>query len=405
LSSPLPAAGPAVTALVPAHNEEATIGQTVAAIRDSTYPVARILVVADSCRDATASVAGAAGATVVATRFADKASNLNHVLPLVDTELVVGFDADTIPRRDCIERLVDRLRRDDLAAGCATVLPLQPRGLFVRGRRYAYALGRRWWRAAQSAVGRLQVLTGAAYLFRTSVLVDVGGFSSVGISSDMDTTWSFHSAGHRVGFAGDAVAYTVDPETFTEYRQQVSRWAAGYFQTMAKHRRQVCHPRSLLVVWTALFDLLCLPFALAGVAVHVAHDPGVARLYGLYLLGHTVVATALVATVVGAREAVLGVVPYATLNVYNKWAYLKAFVREWVLDSHHQGWTGRHAGRSADVTPVPRERVVLLVWWLALAVAAYGCVFGTRLPPFWLVVIALLAAPGIAMFSVPDPWR
>jgi hypothetical protein len=58
----------------------------------------------------------------------------------------------------------------------ATILPLQPRGFFSRARRFSYALGRRWWRLCQAQVGRIQVLTGASYAFKTPVIKRSGDF-------------------------------------------------------------------------------------------------------------------------------------------------------------------------------------------------------------------------------------
>src|SRR6266536_400973 len=53
--------------LVPAHDEEATIAATIASLRRLAYPPERwsLAVIADNCADATATIARAAGATVL----------------------------------------------------------------------------------------------------------------------------------------------------------------------------------------------------------------------------------------------------------------------------------------------------------------------------------------------------
>ena len=63
-SSP-PTRRPRIVVLVPAHNEEAGIHDTVAALRASIDPSDGLLVVADNCTDRTADLARAAGAEVV----------------------------------------------------------------------------------------------------------------------------------------------------------------------------------------------------------------------------------------------------------------------------------------------------------------------------------------------------
>jgi biofilm PGA synthesis N-glycosyltransferase PgaC len=249
--------------------------------------------------------------------------------------------------------------------------PCPTKGFYIRARRYAYALGRRWWRLAQSEVGRVQVLTGAAYIFRTEAIQAVGGFPSVGISADMDATWTLHRAGYRLAYVGRAVAFTVDPETFQAYRAQMRRWAAGFYQTMAKHRRQLWHPRAILVVGSGLFDLLALPITYGLIGWHLLTSPQHVRWYWAYAAVHLLVNTILVATVVGVREALLGAIPYTLVNFYNKGLYLWTFVREWILGCHYASWTGRH-GRATVITPLrPKRAATLTMGMLAIALISF----------------------------------
>jgi glycosyltransferase involved in cell wall biosynthesis len=56
-----------VVALVPAHDEEAQIGATLAALARQSRRPDLVVVVCDDCTDHTASIARAAGATVLTT--------------------------------------------------------------------------------------------------------------------------------------------------------------------------------------------------------------------------------------------------------------------------------------------------------------------------------------------------
>jgi cellulose synthase/poly-beta-1,6-N-acetylglucosamine synthase-like glycosyltransferase len=354
------------TVLIPAHNEGPAIAETVRACFDQPYPVEQVIVVADSCTDDTVEHARRAGAAVIETEFRDKASNQNAALPLINTDAVVGFDGDTLPTPDCIQ-----LMMADLEAGfdatCATILPRQERGFLIRARRFSYAMGRRWWRLCQAKVGRMQVLTGAAYAFRTEAIRNVGGFPNGLISADMDATWALHKDGYKVGYTPKAVALTQDPVTFREYRDQMRRWAAGYFQTMAKYRRQLVSWRSLLVVGTALFDLVSL-FAFYGLlAFWLITGTGAPLVAGwvAWLGVHMVVNLTLVATVVGLRQAAMGLVPWLVMNTYNRWLYIAAMFREWVLGKHWASWTGRH-GYAKQITPMSRRRKAVFTLGVSL---------------------------------------
>ena len=364
-----------VTVLIPAHDEEASIADLVRACLDQSYPIDEVIVVADACTDATAERAREAGARVVEVDCKDKATAQNVVLWDIDTDVIIGFDGDTRPEPGCIELMMRDLNERGFDATCSTILPMQPRGFFIRARRFSYSLGRRWWRLCQAQVGRIQVLTGASYAFKTAVIKAVGGFPSGLISADMDATWAMHAAGYRLGYAADAVALTVDPESFTVWRAQMRRWASGYAQNMAKYRRHLLHPRSLLVVGTALFDLVSLfwSWIFFGYLIATGHGHLLLTVYAVYFAAHVVLNIGLVATVVGAREALVGFVPWFLVNFYTRWLYIAALFREWVLGRHYASWTGRQ-GRATVITPMtPRRKLVLAaVTALVLVAAAIG---------------------------------
>jgi biofilm PGA synthesis N-glycosyltransferase PgaC len=200
-----------------------------------------------------------------------------------------------------------------------------------------------------------------AVAFKTSVINAVGGFPSGLISADMDATWAMHAGGYKLGYAGDAVALTVDPESFTVWRAQMRRWASGYAQNMAKYRRHLLHPRALLVVGTALFDLVSLfwSWAFFAYVIGTGHGAALVKVYAIYFVAHVVLNIALVATVVGVREAVVAFVPWFLVNMYTRWLYIAALSREWILGRHYASWTGRQ-GRATVITPMSRRRKIVL---------------------------------------------
>lgn len=89
-----------VAVLVPAHNEELLIGQTLAAIVPQLKPHDRVVVVADNCTDATAELAQAAGAIVLERHNAQqrgKGYALDHGLRFLRAnppDVLVIVDAD-----------------------------------------------------------------------------------------------------------------------------------------------------------------------------------------------------------------------------------------------------------------------------------------------------------------------
>src|ERR1022692_3658919 len=91
-----------IVALIPAHNEEDAIRDTITSLNDQDLLPDRIIIVADNCSDDTELIACAAGVEVMATRDNPwkKAGALNQaldrILPeLKDRDLVLIQDADT----------------------------------------------------------------------------------------------------------------------------------------------------------------------------------------------------------------------------------------------------------------------------------------------------------------------
>ena len=108
LAALLPAAGasqsasgsPTVVVLVPAHDEAAQIGETVAELTRQLPESGRLLVVADNCSDDTAALAARAGASVVERRDRERIGKgfaISHGLRHLDAdppEVVIVVDAD-----------------------------------------------------------------------------------------------------------------------------------------------------------------------------------------------------------------------------------------------------------------------------------------------------------------------
>jgi cellulose synthase/poly-beta-1,6-N-acetylglucosamine synthase-like glycosyltransferase len=333
--------------------------------------VDEIVVVADSCTDDTVDVAREYGAVVVETQQGGKAASQDVGLPYVTGDILVCIDADTVIADDVVEKFVAELS-SGVDATCANMLPMpQQRGFWVANRRFAYALGRFWWRWCQAQVGRLMVLSGCAYALRTETVRAIGGFPGELITCDMDLTWSLYSAGYTTSFCHRALAYTYDPETFTVYTKQMRRWASGFFQNFQAHKRDVFKsPAALLVVGSLLFDLLALPFTYTFAVSLAVRDPSNLDWMIPSIAAHWVITTIIVTRTITLRQALVGFPCYWLANWWNKSIYLWTFFREWVLGRHYMSWTGRQ-GRATEIAPMSRRRKLGLLIAGSLTLLAF----------------------------------
>ena len=111
---------PRAAVLIPAHNEQAVIEQTLLAVIPTLAPGDRVLVVADNCDDETAALAQASGAEVVVRNDPEdrgKGYALERGLRALERdppEVVIVVDADCLvePQTvDALARLAGRTRR------------------------------------------------------------------------------------------------------------------------------------------------------------------------------------------------------------------------------------------------------------------------------------------------------
>lgn len=233
-----------VTAVIPAHNEEASIGDTIRSLARQSLPPAQVIVVCDNCTDDTAGVAASAGAKVFTTvrNTARKAGALNQALTgllpaLSDDDLVLVMDADSRVSAGWIEYAVGILRDDSRAGGVCGVFLGEPGGGFVgqlqRNEYFRYS--REVYRRRQAPV-----LSGTGSLFLVPALLlvsrergrslpgDPGDFyDGHALTEDNEITLALKTLGFRC-VAGEGCETTTEvmPTWRALFRQRL-RWQKG----------------------------------------------------------------------------------------------------------------------------------------------------------------------------------
>jgi cellulose synthase/poly-beta-1,6-N-acetylglucosamine synthase-like glycosyltransferase len=157
-----------ISFVVPAHNEEALIGRTLAAIAAAAAVSGEnweIIVVDDSSVDATAAIAEAAGARVIHVDYRQIARTRNAGARVAHGEILIFVDADTIIDAKVVSATLRALAAGAVGGGAA----LRFDGRIPWHGRVLIWLVRSGMRAARLAAG--------CYVFsRRDVFEAVGGF-------------------------------------------------------------------------------------------------------------------------------------------------------------------------------------------------------------------------------------
>lgn len=242
-----------LTVLVPAHNEEKAISETLASLfRQSTRPD-RVVVVADNCTDRTAELARAAGVEVFETvgNTHKKAGALNqalhHILPTQgENDLVMVMDADTSLDAGFLESVVRRMTDDrGLMAIGGLFYGEDGKGLIGQFQRNEYA---RYGRDLQRRRGRVFVLTGTATAFRPRALQTIAAergkilpgvpgdvYDTLVLTEDNEITLAIKTLGGLVISPADCTVVTEVMPTWRALWVQRLRWQRGALENLGEY--------------------------------------------------------------------------------------------------------------------------------------------------------------------------
>jgi len=233
-----PGTRPRVAILIPAHNEEETLGETLAPLGPELQPGDRIVVVADNCTDRTAHVARSAGATVV------ERHDLTHrgkgfaldfgVRSLRDDppEVLIVLDADSLVGSGSVERLARsalETGRPVQARYCfepppdgGTISHLSALGLAFKN--FIRPLG-------LSRIGVPCPLTGSGMAFPWEVIRDVP-LATGNLVEDLQLGIDLALQGKGPRFCPQAVIRSRLPGRSRAFLSQRTRWEQGHLRTL-----------------------------------------------------------------------------------------------------------------------------------------------------------------------------
>ena len=183
-----------ITVVIPAHNEEATIADVIAGVREN-LPEAKILVVDDGSTDATAGIASEAGADVLSHPInKGNGAAVKTALRAVTGGIVAIIDGDGQHDPKELPRLIERLDRFDLVVGARTFTREEGTRLRTFGNHVLRIL------ASFLADQKIADLTSGLRAFRHDVARRFMHVYPNGFSFPSTSTLCFIGAGYNVDF-------------------------------------------------------------------------------------------------------------------------------------------------------------------------------------------------------------
>ena len=283
-----------ISIIVPAHNEEITVVDTVRSLLALDYRSYEIIVVDDGSSDATSEVLAEAfdmhvvhrpirrriecrreecvyetsaqkvPLTLIRKENGGKADALNMGINAATFPYFICMDADSVLQYDSLRRIAQPVLEDGKVVAVGGIVRISNDVELENGRVKRYRLPRsilafmqvleydRSFLASRILFDRFNgslIISGAFGLFKKDTVIAVGGYDNKTMGEDMELVVKLHeyctinSIDYAIRYATDAICWTQVPERLRDLCKQRKRWHLGLFQSMYKHRIMFCNYR------------------------------------------------------------------------------------------------------------------------------------------------------------------
>lgn len=237
---------PRVTVLVAAHNEEAVIADCLENLMSVDYPADRMVVMPmnDRSTDGTRAIIDALvekypGRIRPFHRSSGKPGKgaaLKDATELLDTDFIVVFDADYLPSRGLIRRLMAPFVDPEVGAVMGRVVPNNAGvNLLTRLLDLERSGGYQVDQQARMNMGLVPQYGGTVGGIRIAALRAVGGWHDDVLAEDTDLTYRLLLGGWRTVYQNRSECYEEVPQAWSVRIRQIKRWAKGHNQAMVRH--------------------------------------------------------------------------------------------------------------------------------------------------------------------------
>lgn len=233
---------PMVSVIVPAHNEERAIRQTVESILLSTYPNMEIIVVDDGSQDSTPAILRELAAQHPLLRVLfllenmGKPSALRYGTLASQGEIIVTIDADAILEPDAITWMVSHFVHG-VRVGAVTGNPrVRNRSTLlakIQVCEYSSIIG--MIKRTQRILGKVLTVSGVIAAFRKRALYEVGFWDIDMITDDINITWKLEKRFWDIRYEPNALCWILVPETIRGLWRQRVRWSQGGTEVVRRH--------------------------------------------------------------------------------------------------------------------------------------------------------------------------
>ena len=243
-------------AIIPAHNEEAVVGNLIESLQKQNYPKDKldIVVIADNCTDKTKDVAESYGVKIFERHEEDPAKRtkgdalslfLNTLLadPKMDYDAFCVFDADNIVDSNFISAMNKHLCQGEEVVQGYRDIKNPTDSWIASGYAIFYWTMNRFYHLARYNAGLSPLINGTGFMVKFDAIRPTGWNTNT-LTEDIEFSLKRIIQGKKLGWATDAIVYDEQPVKFKPSWSQRSRWTIGHIQCLQEYTKPLAKAAS-----------------------------------------------------------------------------------------------------------------------------------------------------------------
>ena len=237
---------PFVTLIVPAHNEEHTIAETVTSLASIDYYYDgkvnfELIVCNDGSEDKTGEVLAGLKDKFphlrIITRVPPRSGKgkgfvLNDALEISKGEIVAVFDADAKVDPDFLKVIIPYLNDPEVQGVQSRIKMYNKDENWITYMQHVELAGFGNIVRAKDILGKAGFLGGNGQLVKKDAIYKGGGWDGFAITEDLNLSVKLMIEGFAIRYCGDTCVYQEAVPTWRQLFRQRSRWAIGNFETL-----------------------------------------------------------------------------------------------------------------------------------------------------------------------------
>ena len=243
---------PFVSVFIPAHNEENTIGSTVASVCNSDYCIGdkinyELIVINDGSTDNTGEILSSLKKDYpqlkIVTRHPPRSGKgkgfvLNDALTLSKGEIIGVFDADTQIKSDYLKTIVQYLNGDIDGVQSRVKMFNLNENYLARMQHLEFAsFGNTL--IAKDNLGSTGFLGGNGQFVKKQSIIDSGRWDGFAVTEDLNLAIKIMLNGGKIRYCGECAVYQEAVTEWKAFFRQRVRWAIGNFETLFVYLPQI----------------------------------------------------------------------------------------------------------------------------------------------------------------------